>query len=71
MRKEESEKSESERAGDAEGGMERLTLKSVRASVCKASEGRVVRGELSPFLQKHKASLLHSAESGETTHTHP
>lgn len=49
----------------------RLTLKSLRASVCSASEGSVVRGERSPSLQKLKASLLHKADSGKrTTHTH-
>lgn len=48
----------------------RLTLKSLRASVCSASEGSVVRGECSPSLQKLKASLLHKADSGKrTTHT--
>lgn len=50
----------------------RLTLKSLRASVCSASEGSVVRGENSPSLQKLKASLLHKADSGkkDDTHTH-
>lgn len=58
------------RAGGTERG--RLTLKSLMASVCRASEGRVVRGERRPSLQKLKASLLHKADSGkrEVVHTH-
>lgn len=52
-----------------EGQREGRTLKSLRASVCRASEGRVVRGERRPSLLKLKASLVHTAHSGNT-HTH-
>ena len=45
--------------------VERPTLKSLRASVCRASEGRVVRGERRPSLQKLKASPFHKADSGK------
>lgn len=48
-------------------------MKSLRASVCRASEGRVVRGERRPSLQKLKASLFHKADSGKRrrhAHTH-
>lgn len=47
----------------------RQTLKSLRASVCSASEGRVVRGKHRPSLQKLKALLFHSSLS-ENKGTH-
>lgn len=61
-----------ERQKEGGGEVERQTLNSLRASVCRASEGRVLRGERRPSLQKLKASLFHKEDSGKrrrSTHT--